>query len=254
MKLLCYCARCLQEQGSSHAESNSVEMRDDGLYSVTCDKGHTTLVALQQQKFEILFEFGVMALADGYSREAVTSMAASLERFYEFHTRVICIKHGIDHVYLNATWSLVKNQSERQFGAYLFAYLLDRSRVPDTIDEVKPDLSKVPKGGKRTWKCFRNDVVHKGYIPSNSESMAYGNLVYRHIKKLAQDLLLNDERYVETMVGLYQDEIYALRPGEQISTISIPTLISLSSGTVFPASLEEAMNNLKNYNSWLTPN
>ena len=89
MKLRINCMQCFQESGIPSDELMPVEMRDDGLYNVTCSKGHTTVNAIQEQKFEVLFDLGAMALLDGYPREAVSSIAASLERFYEFYVQVI---------------------------------------------------------------------------------------------------------------------------------------------------------------------
>lgn len=72
-----------------------VEFRDDGLYKVACPRGHVTVTAIQEQKFEVLFDLGAMALLDGYTREAVSSMAASLECFFEYYVLAISLKHGI---------------------------------------------------------------------------------------------------------------------------------------------------------------
>jgi hypothetical protein len=96
MKLRINCMQCFQEQGHPSFEFQPVEIRDDGLYESTCNKGHTTLTVIQEQKFEVLFDFGAMALIDGYPREAVTSIAASLERFYEFYVTVTCLKYDMD--------------------------------------------------------------------------------------------------------------------------------------------------------------
>ena len=88
MRLLIPCMQCFQELGAQMGHPNDecarVEICDDGKYEVTCTRGHKETVILQQQKFEILFEIGAHAIIDGYYREAVSSFAASLERFYEF--------------------------------------------------------------------------------------------------------------------------------------------------------------------------
>ena len=68
-----------------------VEVNDDNFYRIECQKGHVTFTYQQQQKFELLFDFGAMALLDGYTREAVASMSAALERFYEFYVLIICL-------------------------------------------------------------------------------------------------------------------------------------------------------------------
>lgn len=54
------------------------EITDNGKYQVTCDKGHNTEVTLDNLKFELLFELGLNAIIDGYYRDAVSSITASL--------------------------------------------------------------------------------------------------------------------------------------------------------------------------------
>src|SRR5690349_15050764 len=111
MRLRISCGQCLREQLSTSVEPQSefqpVEMTDDGCYRSKCSVGHTALTVLQNQKFEVLFDLGAMALIDGYPREAVTSMAAALERFYEFYITVICLKHGVDKDGYERTWKHV---------------------------------------------------------------------------------------------------------------------------------------------------
>ena len=64
-------------------------LADDGRYEVRCQAGHLNTVFLDNVKFELLFEMGLNALIDGYPREAVSSFASSLERFYEFYWNVV---------------------------------------------------------------------------------------------------------------------------------------------------------------------
>lgn len=244
--------QCFQEQGHPSDEMMAVEMRDDGLYSVVCEKGHTTITALQQQKFEILFDVGAMTLLDGYPREAITSMAAALERFYEFYVRVICIKHGVDNNLINEAWKIVENQSERQFGAYVFASLLDRRTVsPVTIEDAQPILSGISKGNSRTWKAFRNAVVHKGYLPSTIEAQAYGNIVFRHINQLVQELKASCAEHVQKATVFHLSRAHVGGGQQVVSTMSVPTLISLTNSRPPTTSLEDAMKELEKYRKWL---
>ena len=233
----------------------TVEMRDDGLYSMVCEKGHTTITVIQQQKFEILFDMGAMALLDGYPREAITSMAAALERFYEFYVRVICIKHDIDQVLLNKSWKLVENQSERQFGAYIFTSLLEDKKVcPITIDDEKPILSGISKGSTLAWKAFRNAVVHKGYIPSTIETQAYGNIVFCHINQLLQVLKTTCADQLQKATLLHIVRANTINSKQAVSAMGIPTLISLTNSRLPTVSLEEAMKELETYRRCLHHN
>lgn len=244
--------QCFQEQGQPSSEFQPVEIRDDGLYSSTCSNGHTTLTVVQEQKFEVLFDFGAMALIDGYPREAVTSIAASLERFYEFYITVTCLKHKIDIPNFQNTWKHVSNQSERQFGAYLFAYLIDhQGQEPPVIDNVKPDLEGVSKKNTKTWKEFRNAVVHKGYIPSNNETLTYGNIVYHHLNELIQDLKTRSSEFIQKATFHHIARANEAANGAVVSTMSIPTIISLTRGDAAPESFEKSLKSLEEYRKWL---
>lgn len=238
--------QCFQEQGQPSFEFQPIEIRDDGLYESTCSNGHTTLTVVQQQKFEVLFDFGAMALIDGYPREAVTSMAASLERFYEFYILVVCLKHDIDIDTFQTTWKHVASQSERQFGAYLFIYLIDhKGDEPLIIDNTKPELDGISKGNTKTWKEFRNAVVHKGYIPSVSETLAYGNIVYHYLNELIKDLKDNSSEYILKATFHHLARANEARKDLVVSTMSISTIISLTRGEEPAVSLEKALESLE---------
>lgn len=252
MKLRINCMQCSQEQGQPTLDFQSVEIRDDGLYSSTCNNGHTTLTVIQEQKFEVLFDFGVMALIDGYPREAVTGFAASLERFYEFYVFTTCLKHDIELAEFQKTWKQVANQSERQFGAYLFAYLMDHNggNAP-VIDDEKPDLDGISRKSTKTWKEFRNAVVHKGYVPSFSEAIAYGNIVYLHLNELILDLKERSGEYVQKATFHHIARAHQAANDQLVSTFSIPTLVSLIRVEEQPKSLRKAMESIAEYRKWL---
>lgn len=246
MKLRLNCMECFQQQGQPSFEFQLVEVRDDGLYESKCNKGHTTLTAIQEQKFELLFDFGAMALLDGYPREAVTSFAASLERFYEFYVFVTCLKHGLDENSIKQTWTHVSNQSERQFGAYLFIYLIDHNgEVPPVIDNMRPEIKGVSKGNTKTWKEFRNAVVHKGYIPSYLEAVVYGNIVYAHINELIFDLKERSQDFVQKATFHHLSRAHQSSSARVVSTMSISTIISLTRRNDPQDTFENALEKLK---------
>lgn len=246
MKLRLNCMECFQQQGQPSYEFQLVEVRDDGLYESTCTKGHTTITAIQEQKFELLFDFGAMALIDGYPREAVTSFAASLERFYEFYVLVTCIKHGIELEGFKKTWHHVASQSERQLGAYLFAYLIDhKGKEPPFIDNMRPEIRGVSKGNTKTWKEFRNAVVHKGYIPSYLEAVVYGNIVYAHINELIFDLKERSQDSVQKATFHHLSRAHQSSGARVVSTMSISTIISLTRRNDQQDTFENALEKLK---------
>src|SRR4051794_31915548 len=119
MRLPISCMECFRVDGHPSDLAISVELRDDGLYTATCPKGHVTVTAVQEHKFEVLFDMGAMALMDGYTREAVSSIAASLERFFEYYMLVISLKYGLKYEQFRKAWNPISRLSERQLGAFL---------------------------------------------------------------------------------------------------------------------------------------
>src|SRR5271169_2454402 len=98
-------------------------IRDDGLYTGKCPQGHDLLIATQTLRHEMLFEIALNAIVDGYHREAVSSFAASVERFFEFAIRVMASSQKVaTGVYADA-WKVLSKQSERQLGAYILLYV-----------------------------------------------------------------------------------------------------------------------------------
>jgi len=249
MMLRIPCMQCFQEQGHPSDELMSVELRDDGLLRVSCPEGHNTITAIQEQKYEILFDLAVMALLDGYPREGATGMAASLERFYEFVIKTLCAKRRGDDSTFSSTWKLVSNQSERQFGAFVFCYMLESGTVPPTIDNVKHHPVEGQDWKNRTWKEFRNDVVHKGYMPSSSEALAYGELVFNHIQELTLWLSENcTDAFKKTSVA-HLGVAHVIAGGKPVTTMTIPTVLSTTIEGFSTRTFTQAVDELKKYKS-----
>lgn len=241
--------QCFDEQGHPSDELLSVELRDDGLLRATCPKGHHTITAIQEQKYEILFDLAVMALLDGYPREGAAGMAASLERFYEFVIKTLSAKRGVDGEIFSNSWRLVSNQSERQFGAFVFSYMLESGAVPPTIDDVKPTQVEGQDWKNRPWKEFRNAVVHKGYMPSYSEAMAYGRLVFDHIQDLTLWLSKNSADALKKTSVANLAVSQAGAGGKPVGTMTIPTALSTTREGFSTRTFIQAVDELKKYKS-----
>jgi hypothetical protein len=69
-------------------------IRADGLYTGKCPNGHDLLIGTQTRPHEMLFGIALNAIIDGYNREAVSSFAARMERYFEFAIRVFASKSG----------------------------------------------------------------------------------------------------------------------------------------------------------------
>lgn len=209
--------KCLQEYGEPSGEFTRVEFKDDSYYELTCSSGHTTATVLQQHKFEILFDIGAHAILDGYYREAVSSFTSSLERFYEFSIRVILEKCSESDDLFLAAWKKVSSQSERQLGAFIFLW----------ASMFKEDPSLLSQG----MTTFRNEVIHKGKIPTKEEAMKYGDAVLEAIipKMKALQEVLPDQ--VGSSI-FRQIGGGAKKAGKdiQMATMCASTIVSLSNG------------------------
>lgn len=187
-----FCPKCAYEVSNKLTDHASIDvpvpvmrLADNGEYQVVCEKGHESIVILDNLKFELLYEMGLNALIDGYPREAVSSFVASLERFYEFYWRVAMKNAKVSNEETEATWKPISKQSERQLGAYVSASLMLTKSAPILLKQNKEVL-------------FRNNVIHNGYIPTKDEAISFGNSVMKlintelnNLRNIASDALLS---------------------------------------------------------------
>ena len=151
------------------------QVNNDGIYEVNCAKGHKSKTIIDNINFEILFEYGLNAIVDGYYREAVSSITSAMERYFEFFIKTILRNTTTDFDSISKVWKKVSSQSERQLGAYIMLYFQAFGKEPLLLNQNK----EVP---------FRNSVIHKGYIPTKDEAVNYGNSVMNIIEKSLIDL------------------------------------------------------------------
>ena len=188
---------------------------ESGIYNVTCDKGHKTKVALRNAKFELLFELGLNGVIDGYFREGVSNFTASLERFFEFFVKVALQNEINDDVFKEA-WKNVKNQSERQLGAYIFLYIKVIKKTPLLLS------SKAVS--------FRNEVIHKGYIPTKEQALEYGENIRRIINNAISEMksLLNDN-----LITVYERYLPKVEGEEDSFSCNVATVLDVRNGPEF---------------------
>lgn len=196
-----FCPRCVQEATKrlpAAVVSTPVpvaELVDDGRYQVRCEAGHLATVILDNIKFELLYDLGLNALLDRYPREAVSSFAASLERFQEFYWRVVMADSGVPADAVGQAWKAIARQSERQLGAYVAAGLV--------LTEAPPPLLSANRDVP-----FRNKVIHDGYVPTVDEATAFGDAVFGIINEGLDQLRA---RAVQAVQDVYD----ALSPGSR---------------------------------------
>jgi hypothetical protein len=161
------CADCLLEQvekGIPHKKEGKPiltpfePVNNTGLYTINCSRGHTSQTYIDNIDFEILFDYSINAIVDGYYREAVSSFTSSMERYFEYFIKVILRSSGKEFEQIHKIWKSIASQSERQIGAYIMLYNQTFDHEPKLLTQNK----EVP---------FRNSVIHKGYIPSKQEAI-----------------------------------------------------------------------------------
>lgn len=171
---------------------NPLEYSEEDLYRYRCAACETKNAhALRQEKFEVLLDFGSMAFLDGYHREAVADFATALERFFEFFTKAVFRERGLGPEAVGETWKVMSRQTERQLGAFATAYLQATGRAPSFLD---PNRLRVG---------FRNDVVHKGLMPSREQALAYAETVHGLIQRLLGELW----RVAPNSVGRMREDV-----------------------------------------------
>jgi len=231
MKLIASCFECTQERSLTEDSILWVEIEDGAYYETTCLQGHKRAFILTARKFEVLFEFGAMALLDGYAREAVSSFAVALERFYEYSVRVLLLHGGTSPAQLEAAWRQVSAQSERQLGAFAILYLRDYGRIAPLLPQAQIE--------------FRNNVIHKGYLPTRSEAVGYGDAVLQELASLYKELYNSRYAGVSKLNGIELGRAASRATDRKtLSTVSIATVFSEAASDT-GATLERALGELK---------
>lgn len=247
MKFQIECPECrwfgLKGDSPSKPGQEWVTIDDSGWFEFPCLSGHSTIVALQNMKFELLFETGAYALLDGYPREAVATFSAALERYYEFHLTVLAVYKGMRMDSFDAAWKLVSKQSERQLGAYLLSHAFEFGENPPSL---KPDLQK-----------FRNDVVHNGLIPTEQEAIAFGDAVLKVIRTALAKLRSIEDKQSGLFAQAYCVDM-ARRCPEKFrtkhhSTIGVITIASPVMATPTDPDLDNALKRLRLFrHTWMS--
>jgi hypothetical protein len=165
MRVPAQCPECRQGPDAGYLKEMDAADLHSGKLTLRCKQGHETVVTLPIPAFELLFDFGCAALLDGYPREAITDFASSFERFEEFTCRFLLARRNVSFEGVDAWWKEVATSSERQIGSFVALWISEFFRPPPLLSQKLVKL--------------RNDCVHKGLIPPESEAKAYGEAVLR---------------------------------------------------------------------------
>ncbi|MEQ1485025.1 MAG: hypothetical protein ABL913_05560 [Methyloglobulus sp.] len=186
---------------------------DDGIYEFECPQGHHTTTVLRTPKHEVLYTIGANAFLDGYFRDAIASFASALERYYEFALRIISRHKKITLEMFMETWGFMPNQSERQYGAFITVWMIERKGEPYT----KFSKTQIDKSN-----TLRNGVIHKGNIPTPAQCLEYGQYVMDIIAPIEKVLLAD-------YAAAHKDECFALFRDESTKRATPITALSIFS-------------------------
>jgi transcription termination factor NusB len=186
MRTIATCPVCIEAQAKSGAKPAfkplSGELDDCGYIHVNCDQGHYGIAIYDARRYEVLIESAAKAYVDGYTNEVVAVMSAALERTYEFYIRVSCRAKGISSDAFESAWKGISSQSERQFGAFQFLYLIDHGesfKLDKTITET------------------RNSIVHKGRIAREGEALSFAENVFKHVRVIENSIKSKFSQYAD---------------------------------------------------------
>ena len=164
------------------------QFNEEGIYSGKCPNGHDINFMTSLPLYEILFSIGIQSFKDGYYCETVRSMTASLERFHEHFLKSFILGHTGDHLLTDDSWKEVRNQSERQYGAFVIFFTAMFKKNP-------PSLSDKDRN-------FRNNIIHKGQIAKKEETLDYCSKILE-IESYCLDKIFKRFEEVEKQYGRY---------------------------------------------------
>lgn len=236
MKILTTCTKCGFETVQPETFSLDrfvvmpVEVNSEGFYELECPRGHKSVTWVQNEQFELLFDSAVLALLDGYSREAVSSFAASLERFHEYCIRVIYNNKENNNDEFEKIWKSMSKQSERQLGAFYMAYLSEFKKAPPIIPNRIVE--------------FRNRVIHKGEFPSTKESESYGEFIYKYVIEMLIELKKQCPDGFHKP-SFYRMQAYTQKKDLSFSNTSLATSLSILSMKLGSKNFKEVLDRMK---------
>lgn len=244
MKISLGCNACIQDRLKAGLSTmpkdvqTELPLQNSIIYEFDCPNGHHNIIALRNPKFELLFESGILALKDGYYREAVTSFSASLERFYEFLTTAFLLPEiEKSPSGFQQAWKFFLNSSERQLGGvFLLHYkIFNEPLLAFDIGFIKKH--NLSLSGKEPVN-FRNAVIHQGFIPSFKDVINYGDAIYKYIG----EVLVGLSSMREWQLRLYDTVLFSEKSTYDVDgemTIPIQVFVYFLNAIAFIASASD---------------
>jgi hypothetical protein len=185
----------------------------DGRCMSECSRGHKQIVALRQQRFELLFELAAYSIRDGHYRQSVSSCSASLDAFYEFFLRSMAYQNGIKKERFDAAWKLLGISRQNRLEAYLLNYRNLCARPPVLLTAAQND-----------WK---DSVMHQGLLPTREECVSFGQAVLNVLRSGVEDAR---DTFPDGVKQAMQEHVTAAQPHASSSVVpwSIRTIVNLA--------------------------
>ncbi|MEZ4883954.1 MAG: hypothetical protein R3E32_04370 [Chitinophagales bacterium] len=206
------CPICLKEDFQQFIVD--LPPNNDGVYEVTCPKGHIFKTDILSHHFQTLFENAIHSLSNKYFIESFVSFAACYERFIEYFLNIVLISRGVKISSFEEAWKNIAKQSERQLGAFIFIYLQEFGVKPQLLSNSNIQL--------------RNNVIHKGYLPTKKDCMKFGEGVLGFIRPVVELLKTESDFDLEltksvNYTGIFDDrEIHQHYMPYQLFAINRP--------------------------------
>ncbi|MCA9905552.1 MAG: hypothetical protein KC547_16970 [Anaerolineae bacterium] len=143
------------------------------LVQMQCPYGHSQVNSIRNHLYEALYHSAVDAYISGFYSESVLGFNAALERAFELFIKISLINEGLESNEIDNFWKEIRNQSERQYGAFCIQYM---------------------KTTKKVWRAdseqvgFRNSVVHKGFIMPREKVSGFAEYVTQRLLKIRRSL------------------------------------------------------------------
>lgn len=167
MKIHYFCKKCYLEQRLDDVMTIEI---NEGFFNgkeVECQHGHTTYVISETPRFPYLIQDGIEAYNSGFYIEAFHALYSGFEAYKKEFAAAFFFKKFND---VKKTKEVMKkiDRSERLEGAFLVAF-------------TELSGGKSPLSLSRDIVELRNNIVHKGMIPSSSDCEKIGNSIFKII-------------------------------------------------------------------------
>lgn len=179
MKIPALCSKCMKEK--IPCGIFGVNYKNDLTYDTECPNQHKIHGIIHAPKFELFLTCGAEALIREYPVEACFNFTLARENLFIYAIRVM-LGDKFNDDYKKTFTKL----SERILGGFGSLYTLNFNSTFDI--EKRMSFKKLGTKEKQTIINFRNDIVHKGTIPSLEEASEYGQIIYNETKEIIESL------------------------------------------------------------------